>query len=158
MVFAHVVTSSPRKFHTATVRLRKVRKSWFSYRKMNAEGVMNSVRFTSISCWFRTCAENSPPSVPKYRTTAEPHLQRPLGTEDACNSGPDRQNFKGRTQGNQRPEVLRQLTRTAHKNSTRGKDPLTISHRYLSAILAAISNSTRNPTSSPPNERKRQMS
>lgn len=48
------VTSSPRKFQTATVRFLNVRNNWFSYRKMNAEGVMNSVLLTSIRSAFRT--------------------------------------------------------------------------------------------------------
>lgn len=48
------VTSSPRKFQTATVRFLKVRNNWFSYKKIKADGVMNSVLFTSISSAFRT--------------------------------------------------------------------------------------------------------
>ncbi len=48
------VTSSPRKFHTATVLLRKVKKSWFSYKNMNADGVINSVLLTSVSWPFLT--------------------------------------------------------------------------------------------------------
>lgn len=48
------VTSSPLKFQTATVRFLKVRNNWFSYRNMNAEGVMNSVRLTSVISTLRT--------------------------------------------------------------------------------------------------------
>ena len=48
------VTSSPRKFQAATVLLQNVKNRLFSYRKMNAEGVMNSVLLTSIRSEFLT--------------------------------------------------------------------------------------------------------
>lgn len=48
------VTSSPRKFQTATVWFLNVRNSWFSYRKINADGVINSVLSISFNSAFRT--------------------------------------------------------------------------------------------------------
>lgn len=51
------VTSSPRKFQTATVRFLNVRNSWFSYRKINADGVINSVLLTSFNSELRTCKD-----------------------------------------------------------------------------------------------------
>lgn len=49
------VTSSPLKFHTATVLFLNVKNRLFSYRKMNADGVKKSVRLTSVNTELLTC-------------------------------------------------------------------------------------------------------
>ena len=51
----YFVTSSPLKFQTATPCPLNVRKSWFSYKKMKAEGVMKDVLLTCVTREFRTC-------------------------------------------------------------------------------------------------------
>jgi hypothetical protein len=50
------VTSSPRKFQTDTDRLRNVRNSCISYRKIKADGVTNSLLLTSVVLKFLTCS------------------------------------------------------------------------------------------------------
>ena len=44
----------PLKFQTATLRCLKVRNSWFSYKKINAEGVINCDDGTSVLSPVRT--------------------------------------------------------------------------------------------------------